>query len=55
MQTRTSSKVTDRLMLVLEYLKTQKFKRAVVTWDRIDDPEAKETGVIVVPILEIEL
>ncbi len=48
---RVCSKTTDKLMLVIELLKGTEFKKCLVTWDRIDDPEE---GAIVVPIITIE-
>lgn len=50
-QPRLCSKTTDKLMLVLDYLKTKKFKKALLTWDRIEDPDE---GTVVVPILDLQ-
>lgn len=51
---RVASKVTDRLTAVLDYVERTKPKKFTLTWDRIDDPDADESGVIVVPILIVE-
>lgn len=51
MQSRCASKTTDKLALVLDFLSKQKFKYALLTWDRIEDPQE---GTVVVPILELK-
>ena len=50
MTPRLCSKTTDRLMLIGSILKELPLKRALITWDRIEDPEE---GTVVVPILDL--
>lgn len=54
---RCASKITDRVSLTLAFLEevVEKgdFKQLRLTWDRIDDTDDREPGVIVVPIIEI--
>lgn len=51
MKSRCASKTTDKLALVVELLTRMKFKKALVTWDRIEDPEE---GTVIVPIISVE-
>ncbi len=51
MTPRICSKTTDKLLLVTDLLKTLPLKKALITWDRIEDPQE---GTVVVPILELE-
>jgi hypothetical protein len=51
MTPRLCSKTTDKLIVVGEILKALPLRKALVTWDRIEDPEE---GTVVVPILQLE-
>ena len=52
---RCASKITDRVVAALDFLSKQEFKKALLTWDRIEDEDdPDEPGVIVVPILKLE-
>ncbi len=48
---RCASKTTDKLVAVLDFLAKSEFKSALLTWDRIEDPEE---GTVIVPILDIK-
>jgi hypothetical protein len=51
MTPRLCSKTTDKLMVVGEILKALPLRKALVTWDRIEDPEE---GTVIVPVLQLE-
>lgn len=51
MTARLASKTADKLQSVLEFLRTPRIKKALLTWDRIEDPQE---GTVIVPILDVE-
>lgn len=47
---RLSSKTSDKLQLILDFLEKAKIKKFLLTWDRHEDPHE---GLVLLPILEV--